>query len=301
MKLFAKILIIVLLPGTLYFLPGCRKEVIDNNWASYESHVLNKAGRIDFTEPVLGEFPTNRIYDSDSIYPIIQLENNLKVKRISDSLYLFDGDILFSEDNLSLLSRLDTCNKTVDRSATIITAFPSAYYWSNGIVPYRMDMSLSPAYRTTISAAMSEISAHTPVSFVYANPVSDYNDYIVFRYSANTNSSFVGRQGGPQSIYIHDNNKGSVMHEIMHALGYFHEHSRSDRESYIIVDTSNILPPKRHNFDKYTVRHPGVDLREFDFNSIMLYSSYISDPTFVYNTSVPVMTRLDGRVLGMHS
>ena len=81
------------------------------------------------------------------------------------------------------------------------------------------------------------------------------------------------------------------MHEIMHALGFYHEQSRNDRDSYITINWSNIKPDKQHNF---SCHNSGTDLAEFDFNSIMLYSSYISDTSFVYSSTTPVMTKLDG-------
>lgn len=153
-----------------------------------------------------------------------------------------------------------------------------------------MTISMPPAYRSTAAQAMSTISAHSGVTFVNAWNYSDYDDYIAFQYSSSGNNSYVGRQGGGQPINIHNNHKGIIIHEIMHALGFFHEHSRANRDSYISINWSNIRPENEYSFYQYT---SGVDLGGFDFESIMLYSSYIYDPTFVYDTSIPVMRKLD--------
>lgn len=34
---------------------------------------------------------------------------------------------------------------------------------------------------------------------------------------------------------------GTVLHEILHTLGFFHTSSRHDRDSYVVIDTSNII------------------------------------------------------------
>ena len=47
---------------------------------------------------------------------------------------------------------------------------------------------------------------------------------------------------------------GIVQHEIMHALGFFHEQSRTDRNDYVIINIENVKEGYEHNF-KYVNRN----------------------------------------------
>lgn len=40
--------------------------------------------------------------------------------------------------------------------------------------------------------------------------------------------------------------EGRAVHELMHALGIFHEQSRADRDIFIEINTDNVLP-SMHN------------------------------------------------------
>ena len=60
--------------------------------------------------------------------------------------------------------------------------------------------------------------------------------------------SDIGRQGGPQNIII---GPGCIIlipaHEIFHALGRWHEHTRPDRDNFIEINWDNIEPGNDHH------------------------------------------------------
>ena len=85
--------------------------------------------------------------------------------------------------------------------------------------------------------------------------------------------SRVGRQGGQQSINCDlDSGRfktGNIIHEIGHAIGLWHEHTREDRDSFITVDWDNIIEERKGNFERHV--GDGTDIGQYDYGSIMHY------------------------------
>lgn len=66
---------------------------------------------------------------------------------------------------------------------------------------------------------------------------------------------------------------GRVLHEMMHALGFYHEHTRPDRDNYIKIVESNVRKGKLNNFQKKTFDTTSTEF-DYDYNSIMHYGQY---------------------------
>ncbi|KAM6991743.1 hatching enzyme 1.2 [Tautogolabrus adspersus] len=119
-----------------------------------------------------------------------------------------------------------------------------------------------------IHAAFKMISDYTCVRFT---PRTHEYNYLKFK-NGNGCASFVGCRGGAQPVYYSQTcSVGNLCHEIIHALGLHHEHTRKDRDQYISVQWQSIIPGRQKNFKtKYgnTLNLP------YDINSIMHYGSY---------------------------
>ncbi|XP_032869678.1 astacin-like metalloendopeptidase [Amblyraja radiata] len=114
----------------------------------------------------------------------------------------------------------------------------------------------------------------------------DFEKFTCIRFVARTNEedfisiqpvhgcyASVGRAGGMQLVSLSQpclaKGKGVVEHEIMHSLGFWHEHARSDRDKYIKIEWKNVWPGYEHNFLKQNTNNLKT---KYDYGSILHYS-----------------------------
>lgn len=102
------------------------------------------------------------------------------------------------------------------------------------------------AQRNLIHEAMNDYHKYTCVKFKpYTGEESDY-----IRITAGNTGcwSSVGRIGGKQDVNLQVPGcllkKGTVIHELMHAIGFLHEQSRFERDEYVTIRWNNILYSK---------------------------------------------------------
>ena len=69
---------------------------------------------------------------------------------------------------------------------------------------------------------------------------------------------------------------GVVVHEIGHAIGFWHEHVRPDRDDYVTVNNSYIYPYFRDNFLKLNKTLVDIVLSvPYDYGSVMHYAATV--------------------------
>lgn len=149
-------------------------------------------------------------------------------------------------------------------SLGIVTSNAAAT-WPGGRVPYVIDPFLPSPSRVT--GAIAQIEAATGViDFV---PRTNETAYVYVIPSTGC-SSAIGRTGSVQYVRLTSGcTTGSAVHELLHALGVIHEHTRCNRDAYVRVDPANIQVGQAHNFSKVCTGELMVDT--YDEGSIMHY------------------------------
>ena len=66
---------------------------------------------------------------------------------------------------------------------------------------------------------------------------------------------------------------GTVIHEMLHASGFWHEQSRPDRDEHVEIFWSNIQPGMEDNFARYSRAEVSTLSLPYDTDSVMHYSS----------------------------
>ncbi|KAF7217026.1 transcript variant X2 [Nothobranchius furzeri] len=193
-------------------------------------------------------------------------------------------------------------SQSVPRQKRAATSRPERV-WPDGIIPYVISGNFSGSQRAIFRQAMRHWEKHTCVTFTER---TNEESYIVFTYRpcgstggiprrtldnvAEDCCSYVGRRGGgPQAISIGKNcdKFGIVVHELGHVVGFWHEHTRPDRDEHVDIIRDNIQPGQEYNFLKM---EPGeVDsLGEvYDFGSIMHYARNTFSRSIFLDTILP--------------
>lgn len=224
----------------------------------------------------------------------VTLPNGLTLNMDEDSTYYL-GDVLFQK------SLVDSVIKSATRAAGMKNY---VQHWNTYRIPYIItqtngNFSFSDNDVQKIKTALNNISNACQLEF--EEVTSSNSNYIRFIPGAEDGmnySSNIGMQNGENTIVLCNNNfyMGTAMHEVLHILGYYHEQCRSDRDEYVNIIWDNIPTNQLKNqYQKYNLREEGYDIGNFDFNSIMMYSSYILDNNGITKT---VMTKKNGDEFG---
>ncbi|XP_020845138.1 astacin-like metalloendopeptidase [Phascolarctos cinereus] len=138
-------------------------------------------------------------------------------------------------------------------------------------IPYLFSSKYDQPSREVILEAFADFEHFTCVRFV---PRTNQKDFVSIIPMSGCFSS-VGHSGGMQvaslASFCLQKGKGIVLHEFMHVLGFWHEHSRADRDRYIHISWKEIRPGFEINFIKSQNSNMLVP---YDYTSVMHYGRY---------------------------
>lgn len=192
--------------------------------------------------------------------------------------YVLSGDILLTPDQVSSWSQAASqTGRTGLSDLSTRWAFCTVYYYINPSLPNQQ----------RVTDAIEHWKSNYPINFVLRTNQTNYIEFI----PGDGCYSNLGMIGGRQVIGLGPNcTTGNTIHEIGHAVGFFHEQQRTDRDNYIVINYGNIPSNYHSQFQTYVQRNEnGYQIGQLDFNSIMMYDSY----AFTSN-GLPTMTKLDG-------
>ncbi|CAG7719365.1 unnamed protein product [Allacma fusca] len=178
------------------------------------------------------------------------------------------------------------------------------YRWPQATVIYDVDPKFTIDEIVQIQAGIQEIVKKTCIRFKKRVAETEY--VYVQRGAAESGTgcySSVGRVGGKQTLNLEVPNclrLGTVSHEFIHALGFYHEQSRTDRDEYVTIVWANIRPGLEHNFNKYEADVTDPFNVTYDYGSVMHYSAYGFAINPVIPTIIPNVPNVEiGQRLGL--
>ncbi|XP_071055288.1 hatching enzyme 1.2-like [Onthophagus taurus] len=172
----------------------------------------------------------------------------------------FQGDIITTTTNLRSITRNESLR------------------WPYGIVPFVIAGPYNDEGLDLLEWAINQYHMLTCVRFRPKEPFD--HDYLYITNGFTGCWSSLGRQGGKQELNLQHpgclstKRRGTAIHELMHALGIKHEHTRIDRDQHIAIMNDNINPARMINFERSNeedVTNFGIP---YDFGSVMHYSMY---------------------------
>ncbi|KRY92198.1 Signal peptidase complex catalytic subunit SEC11C [Trichinella pseudospiralis] len=176
--------------------------------------------------------------------------NNLKT--------LFMGDLKLTNNQWkALMEEAKTLQRSTDEQvyrdlrSSKNAQRPIIEKWHTNHILYRVEVSLKDASRDAILRALQRWQESTCIRFEEHNQLEPNVALINFVDDSQSDSgcsSFVGRVGGIQNISIvwpRCSSEGIVSHQIGHALGLLHEHSRPDRDEHIIINYEQTVSEHR--------------------------------------------------------
>ncbi|KAI1714513.1 astacin (Peptidase family m12A) domain-containing protein [Ditylenchus destructor] len=138
--------------------------------------------------------------------------------------------------------------------------------WQNGRIPYVLSTQYSERERAILARAFQEYHTRTCIRFT---PRTAYDRDFLYIGKIDGCYSDVGRAGGKQELSLDDGclHLDTIIHELMHSVGFYHEHERWDRDNFISILWPNIDREAYDQFGRVDLTESSYYGQQYDYNS----------------------------------
>ena len=263
--------------------------------SSISNEVTNKAGLNDSTDtkPLIQAKSKDSLWGYSSkgreMFDVITNDGQV-IRAVDVDGFAHAGDVILGRTDLLKQHGLNIVAGQEAPADDIISAgirYPSSgYKWPNGVVPYVIDGSLGSRGRNAMSYAFGHWNNNTNVTFVQRTNQSNYIKVV----GGGGCSSWIGMQGGQQTVTLAEGcGNGAAVHELGHAVGFFHEQTRADRDNFVTIYWDRIQSGMSYNFDKMT-SNDGQTHGSYDYRAIMHYRT----TAFGINNAITIWPKQGG-------
>ncbi|XP_074515858.1 low choriolytic enzyme-like isoform X1 [Sebastes fasciatus] len=205
------------------------------------------------------EHSGNNVEERDMGISALLEKANINVGKDFDDPLVLDGDIAVPTG----LQNADPCTA---RGCLWPKATDGTVY-----VPYQISNQYSSRERQTIIQGLNSFAQSTCIRFFQrTNRQRDFVDI----QSRSGCFSYIGRTGRGQIVSLSRQGcvfRQIIQHELLHALGFNHEQTRSDRDNNVRIQLQNVIRGQERNFDKVQTNNLGTP---YDYNSVMQYGRF---------------------------
>jgi len=182
----------------------------------------------------------------------------------------FEGDIVLTPEQMDSFVE--------DYAGSRNAILDTRKLWTNKVLYYQTT-GLTTAQVTAVETALAAISAASCVKFQKRTTANaNYVNVVV----SNTGCySSVGMVGGAQTLNLQTNTPGNgcfrhgtIIHEFLHALGFYHMQSTHNRDDFVRIVWDKIQAGTENNFNKYTSSQVTNFNVLYDYGSVLHYSEY---------------------------
>ncbi|XP_055341484.1 uncharacterized protein LOC129590342 isoform X2 [Paramacrobiotus metropolitanus] len=196
---------------------------------------------------------------------------------------LFEGDIIGAYDT----------GNTTDMYNNVVE---SARLWPNGIVPFYLDSNTKGILNVSlIRLAMAAISQATHHCIRFINRTQERSSLRIILGAFRCAAEIGYRENTFTRMALSSHcDLPSIIHELLHVLGFFHEHTRLDRDEHVIIHYDNIQDNKHYANDYNKNSNMDTLGMPYDRLSIMHYPPY--NDYYAKNKQKPVMSARTGEL-----